>query len=158
MHHHHHHHSESDSPSFDLLASIPNDISPFELQYGQRIGKGQYGTVYLGKCRGIQVAIKKLNDVNLDEETLEDFRKEVNILRCGLFHADHSLRLRFEISEYITPLFSFGRDSFVRSSEPSSFVLYSQVTKCVCVCGQTFFPPLFSVTTFCEVAKRLLLF
>ncbi len=27
------------------------------------------------------MAIKKLNDQNLDDETIEDFRKEVNILR-----------------------------------------------------------------------------
>jgi len=69
------------SLSETTLASIPSEILPAELEYGARLGKGQYGTVFLGKCRGVQVAIKKLNDQNLDDETIEDFRKEVNILR-----------------------------------------------------------------------------
>lgn len=42
------------------------------------------GTVFVGKCRGITVAIKKLNELTLDDELLEDFRKEVNILRYAV--------------------------------------------------------------------------
>lgn len=42
------------------------------------------GTVFAGKCRGLTVAIKKLKVEQLDPETLEDFRKEVSVLRCVL--------------------------------------------------------------------------
>jgi len=69
------------SLSEQTLTNFAAEILPTELDYGSKIGKGQYGTVYVGKCRGIQVAIKKLNEQNLDAETIEDFRKEVNILR-----------------------------------------------------------------------------
>lgn len=41
----------------------------------------QKGTVFAGKCRGLTVAIKKLKVETLDPETLEDFRKEVSVLR-----------------------------------------------------------------------------
>ena len=36
--------------------------------------------VYKGKCRGIEVAVKKLFKQDLDKETLEDFKKEVEIM------------------------------------------------------------------------------
>jgi hypothetical protein len=42
------------------------------------------GTVYSGKCRGLPVAIKKLKVEALDPETLEDFRKEVSVLRYAV--------------------------------------------------------------------------
>lgn len=80
------------------MKEIPNEISPSELEYGAKIGQGQYGTVltavtlliltasplgtvFAGKCRGLTVAIKKLKVEALDPETLEDFRKEVSVLR-----------------------------------------------------------------------------
>jgi len=66
----------------NILDSIPSDIEGKELAYGNNVGKGQYGTVFVGKCRGIEVAIKKLKMQELEKETLEDFKKEVAILRA----------------------------------------------------------------------------
>lgn len=51
-----------------------------EIQWGEKIGGGCFGSVYKGKCRGIPVALKLLLKQNLDGKTLEDFRKEVDIM------------------------------------------------------------------------------
>jgi hypothetical protein len=36
--------------------------------------------LFLGTCRGKEVAIKKLHQQELEEELLEDFRREVEIM------------------------------------------------------------------------------
>eukprot|EP01127_Copromyxa_protea_P012259 TRINITY_DN3175_c0_g1_i1.p1 TRINITY_DN3175_c0_g1~~TRINITY_DN3175_c0_g1_i1.p1 ORF type:complete len:573 (+),score=59.33 TRINITY_DN3175_c0_g1_i1:83-1801(+) len=55
-------------------------IQSSEISLGEKIGKGQYGSVYRGKCRGEHVAVKILYDVDSNEEILDSFRKEVEIM------------------------------------------------------------------------------
>eukprot|EP01099_Mayorella_cantabrigiensis_P002547 TRINITY_DN2111_c0_g2_i1.p1 TRINITY_DN2111_c0_g2~~TRINITY_DN2111_c0_g2_i1.p1 ORF type:complete len:526 (+),score=124.20 TRINITY_DN2111_c0_g2_i1:81-1580(+) len=68
------------SESLVLSSGTSHMISPDEIEYGKRIGEGIYGTVFLGRCRGKEVAIKKLKQQQLDPETLEDLRKEIEIM------------------------------------------------------------------------------
>lgn len=46
----------------------------------EKIGGGCFGNVYRGTCRGKQVAIKKLITQDMDDNTLDEFRKEVEIM------------------------------------------------------------------------------
>jgi hypothetical protein len=68
-------------------------IEPLELEYGPILGEGCFGVVHrglsslcyvitacAGRCRGQDVAIKKLHVRELDEEVMEEFRKEISIL------------------------------------------------------------------------------
>ncbi len=57
------------------------EIDPSELELGRELGKGAFGTVFKGKLRGKEVAIKKLNVPDFDEEALLEFKQEVEILR-----------------------------------------------------------------------------
>jgi serine/threonine protein kinase len=54
------------------------DIKDDELQILSELGKGCFGTVYKGKCRGKIVAIKKLHQQNMED--LEEFKKEIQFL------------------------------------------------------------------------------
>jgi len=38
------------------------------------------GTVYEGRCRGLHVAIKVLNDQKMDEKSLKKFKDEVELM------------------------------------------------------------------------------
>jgi len=69
---------ESDGPH--IIHSGPPEIQPQEIKYLEKIGGGCFGEVYRGKCRGIEVAVKRLNRQDLDPKTLADFKKEVEIM------------------------------------------------------------------------------
>lgn len=47
------------------------------------IAKGEYGTVWRGKCRSIDVAIKLPLKQKWDKRNIIAFRKEVQIMRCA---------------------------------------------------------------------------
>lgn len=51
-----------------------------EIEYKEKIGGGCFGSVFRGNCRGKEVAIKKLFKQDLDEKSLSDFKKEVEIM------------------------------------------------------------------------------
>jgi len=59
-------------------------IRPEEIIYGDALGSGSYGKVYLGTCRGKNVAIKKLHQQNLNKKIIEEFKKEVKLCCCLL--------------------------------------------------------------------------
>jgi serine/threonine protein kinase len=56
------------------------DISSNEVSMTKKIGEGQFGLVYEGKCRGVTVAVKVLHTTEMSEEDIEDFKKEVGIM------------------------------------------------------------------------------
>ncbi|BFU23647.1 protein kinase domain containing protein [Entamoeba histolytica] len=60
-------------------------IDPDELVQEKKIGEGTFGIVYLGIFRGNKVAIKRMKDIQDDEDALIEFEKEIFMLdkfRC----------------------------------------------------------------------------
>ncbi|KAN0024110.1 hypothetical protein ACTFIV_008506 [Dictyostelium citrinum] len=57
------------------------DIDIHQIKISVRIGKGNYGEVYLGTWRGSQVAVKKLPAHNLNENILKEFNREINLMK-----------------------------------------------------------------------------
>lgn len=71
--------------SFSTISSSSDlkqtpEIDRNEVKFEEKIGGGCFGNVYRGKCRGKNVAIKKLLNQDMDDHTLEEFRKEVEIM------------------------------------------------------------------------------
>jgi serine/threonine protein kinase len=60
--------------------TLTPEIQDNEIELIEELGSGCFGKVYLGKCRGKDVAIKKLHSQRLDEKTLRDFKKEVEVM------------------------------------------------------------------------------
>ncbi len=59
---------------------LPDLFLSAEITYLEKIGGGCFGSVYRGMCRGKEVAVKKLFKQDLDEKSLVDFKKEVEIM------------------------------------------------------------------------------
>jgi len=52
----------------------------------KQIGEGSFGVVFRGKFRGEDVAVKQMKEVGASEESLDEFKKEVQMLdkfRCA---------------------------------------------------------------------------
>jgi len=63
--------------------SLFKQIDITELKIGERIGKGTFGEVYKGVWNGTEVGVKFLTTSStMNEQFLEDFYKEVNIMRA----------------------------------------------------------------------------
>jgi len=60
-------------------------ISPSDIEKGNKLASGNYGTVYEGKCRGQPVAIKVLHNQGLTKEKIEELKREVDIMRYKRF-------------------------------------------------------------------------
>eukprot|EP00026_Physarum_polycephalum_P006054 Phypoly_transcript_06094.p1 GENE.Phypoly_transcript_06094~~Phypoly_transcript_06094.p1 ORF type:complete len:553 (+),score=87.18 Phypoly_transcript_06094:159-1817(+) len=61
----------------------PPQILPQDIVYDHihdLIGDGQYGSVYKGRCRGLEVAVKTPHKQNLTEAQLTSFRHEVEMM------------------------------------------------------------------------------
>ena len=61
------------------------ELEPKEVELGRKLGKGAFGTVYKGTLRGKEVAVKKLHVQQFEDDALEDFRAEVEIMRYIIF-------------------------------------------------------------------------
>jgi len=70
---------ETGQVAIDKTIFGPPDIDPSELTYIKKIGGGCFGNVYEGKCRGMKVAIKKLFKQDLNEKSLAEFKREVEV-------------------------------------------------------------------------------
>eukprot|EP01103_Thecamoeba_quadrilineata_P011693 TRINITY_DN2839_c0_g3_i2.p1 TRINITY_DN2839_c0_g3~~TRINITY_DN2839_c0_g3_i2.p1 ORF type:complete len:477 (-),score=74.58 TRINITY_DN2839_c0_g3_i2:953-2209(-) len=86
---------EKISPNENIKLEIPSEyyeIKASEIQYGQQLGEGGFGTVYEGYVAGQCVAIKKLKIQDLNENELGKFKKEVALM-CKLRHPNIVLLL-----------------------------------------------------------------
>lgn len=75
--------SGTDSAKSDLAW---DDVAEFEIQWdeiaiGERIGLGSFGEVYRGEWHGTEVAVKKFLQQDISSDALEEFRKEVRIMK-----------------------------------------------------------------------------
>eukprot|EP01133_Synstelium_polycarpum_P012186 gene12186-14260_t len=69
-------------------ASGPPEILPEEIEYDQKndfLGQGSFGSVYKGRCRGQEVAVKVPRKQKLNLYELTSFRHEVKIM-SKIFH------------------------------------------------------------------------
>jgi serine/threonine protein kinase len=57
------------------------EIASHEIELGEKLGSGSFGEVYKGKLRGVEVAVKKLSLKQLDERKINQFKREVAIMR-----------------------------------------------------------------------------
>lgn len=51
-----------------------------EIKFGRLLGKGSQGEVYLGEWRGSMIAVKKIDVRNVEEQVLEEFCSEAQIM------------------------------------------------------------------------------
>lgn len=77
--------SDGDGDGLGFHAEAP-EILPTDIIFGQELAKGNFGTVYKGRCRGEIVAIKELHE--MDNEALGEFKTEVAIMSCALIDSD----------------------------------------------------------------------
>jgi len=70
--------------------SGPPEIDPSEIEKTRVLGDGSFGTVYAGKCRQKDVAVKVLLKQDYDEKTLQAFRHEVEVM-SKIFHPNINL-------------------------------------------------------------------
>lgn len=61
-------------------------INSSDIEKGNKLASGNYGTVFEGKCRGQPVAIKVLHNQSLTKEKIEELKREVDIMRYPLHH------------------------------------------------------------------------
>ncbi|EDR21752.1 protein serine/threonine kinase, putative [Entamoeba dispar SAW760] len=59
---------------------ISTRLDPDEIKEEHKIGEGTFGIVYIGEFRGNQVAIKKMKQIDKDEDKMKEFEKEVMML------------------------------------------------------------------------------
>ncbi|EDR23566.1 tyrosine protein kinase, putative [Entamoeba dispar SAW760] len=59
---------------------ISTRLDPDEIKEENKIGEGTFGIVYIGEFRGNQVAIKKMKQIDKDEDKMKEFEKEVMML------------------------------------------------------------------------------
>ena len=56
------------------------ELDANEIRYQKKIGVGSFGEVWRGEWAGIDVAIKKVNQVNIGPKEIAAFREEINIM------------------------------------------------------------------------------
>ncbi len=60
---------------------FPWEIDFDEVEILEKIGQGGFGVVYKGMWRGTTVAVKKLIHEEMDENSYQEFVKEIEIMR-----------------------------------------------------------------------------
>jgi len=71
--------------SISLSQFNVTEVDPKDVVMGQLIGQGAFGQVFRGKLFGKEVAVKKLIVQELDNQSLDQFRAEVQVM-SGLRH------------------------------------------------------------------------
>ncbi|GAB1227632.1 hypothetical protein ENUP19_0347G0012 [Entamoeba nuttalli] len=59
---------------------ISTRLDPDEIKEEKKIGEGSFGIVYVGEFRGNKVAIKKMKQIEENEDKKKEFEKEVSML------------------------------------------------------------------------------
>ncbi|EMD45197.1 serine/threonine kinase, putative [Entamoeba histolytica KU27] len=70
----------NDIISFSYTTQMSTHIDYDDLIEEKKIGEGSFGIVYLGIFRGNKVAIKRLKQLQCEEDELEEFEKEIDML------------------------------------------------------------------------------
>ncbi|GAT99211.1 hypothetical protein CL6EHI_001630 [Entamoeba histolytica] len=68
------------SISIEGETEISTRLDPDEIKEEKKIGEGSFGVVYVGEFRGNKVAIKKMKQVEENEDKKKEFEKEVAML------------------------------------------------------------------------------
>lgn len=68
----------------DSISQWEVSSKELEIDRNQKLGSGAFGDVYMGKFRGKTVAIKKLLFQELDDDSMDDFKKEVSMMTWGI--------------------------------------------------------------------------
>ncbi|EAL46950.1 protein kinase, putative [Entamoeba histolytica HM-1:IMSS] len=68
------------SISIEGETEISTRLDPDEIKEEKKIGEGSFGVVYVGEFRGNKVAIKKIKQVEENEDKKKEFEKEVAML------------------------------------------------------------------------------
>lgn len=77
-------HSSKKLQKIQKLFTVPQ-IEPDEIRLRGKLGAGCFGTVYVGECRSIEVAVKVPKKQDISTRTLRNFCKEVEIM-SKIFH------------------------------------------------------------------------
>jgi serine/threonine protein kinase len=67
--------------SFRLESELSPSFDYDDIEFGKQLAKGGYGTVYLAKWRGAEVAVKVLNSQEMVEEEKEIVQREITLMR-----------------------------------------------------------------------------
>ena len=66
---------------YELIRDGNVFVAMKDIKLGERIGRGTFGEVYKGTWRGAIVAVKKLTTTTVSEEFVQEFEKEVSLMR-----------------------------------------------------------------------------
>jgi len=108
----------------------PPEIRKEEIEYLEKIGGGCFGHVFRGKCRGKEVAVKKLFRQDMNEQTLASFKKEVEF--CSRLHHPNVVLFMGACTEpghmaIVTELMPKGNLETALRDEKLSLTLFSRL-------------------------------
>jgi hypothetical protein len=69
---------KTQSKDLDVAPHSSWEIDPSDVHYGEMVAEGFFGEVYTGRVWGKEVAIKRLKQINMTADAVEDVRKEGN--------------------------------------------------------------------------------